>query len=215
MSHQAHFDILPKVVCICPSRSRPRFLARARQCFEAQTYPNKRLYVLNTAFPPFAGAPIGTLRNVICQSSDDADIIAHWDDDDWSCPWRLAEQVALLTSRRSLQAVGYQDMLFYDSRVGHSWIYRGAPGFIIGTSLMYWRSTWDTKRFQDTSEGEDGKFQDGLYKLTRSAVTQPPRMIAEIHGVNTWGKIYANTNEFQRTPESDAVCARELGYDRT
>ena len=91
--------MLPRVVCICPSVNRPRFLLRARKCFEAQTYPNKRLYVLDTGFPPFVAMSIGNLRNVMCQAAEDADVIAHWDDDDWSYPDRLTEQVALFDLR--------------------------------------------------------------------------------------------------------------------
>jgi hypothetical protein len=200
----------PRVVCICLTRDRPRFLDRARRCFEAQTYPNKRLYVINTAFSPFADMTIGALRNIAVHAAEDADVIAHWDDDDWSGPERLTEQVEMLTP--DVDAVGYRDMLFYDSQRSEAWLYRGAANFCVGTSLMYWRRTWERKRFADTSEGEDGAFQLGL--VTRS-VPAGMRMIAEIHGTNTWGKIYPKTNEFSRSPQFDAECRKTLGYDRT
>lgn len=204
--------MLPRVVCICPTRDRPQFLHRARRCFESQTYPNKRLYVLKTGFPPFAFMTIGNLRNTMCHAATDADIIAHWDDDDWSYPGRLADQVALLTPQ--VDCVGYRDMLFWN---GEAWHYQHPePDFCIGTSMMYWRRTWQWKAFRDTSEGEDNYFQQGLTTRSLPGILRgQPNMIAEIHGRNTWGKIDPTTNEFSRTPQWDQVCRTTLGYDKT
>ena len=205
--------MLPRVVCICPSRDRPHFLERARRCFEAQTYENKRLYVLDTRHPPFSLLTIGMIRNIANQAAMDAQIIAHWDDDDYSYPGRLSEQVALLNG---VQAVGYREMLFYDSRISEAWLYRGAADCCIGTSLAYWRTVWKQKPFANTNEGEDNTFGEGLLRKTLDGfVDGRPRMIAEIHGANTWGKIQRGMQEFSRVREWDGVCGETLGYDRT
>ena len=103
------------------------------------------------------------------------------------------------------------------SRNGQTWHYQHQePNFCIGTSLMYRRSTWRWKRFRDTNQGEDNYFQEGLNTRALSGfVNGQPRMIAEIHGQNTWGKIDPGTNEFSRTPDWDALCRKTLGYDKT
>ena len=41
--------------------------------------------------------PVGRKRNVACQLAR-GEIIIHWDDDDWSAPWRLRYQVEQLCS---------------------------------------------------------------------------------------------------------------------
>jgi hypothetical protein len=115
---------------------------------------------------------VGTLRN-IANSYAEADILIHWDSDDWSHPNRIAEQVALLEVADA-DVVGYDRMLFWreilyeDGRpesvkLGEAWPYTGAvlgtslcywceawlyTGAVLGTSLCYWRETWEQVPFQ-------------------------------------------------------------------
>lgn len=154
----------PLVCCVCLTADRPAMVKRAVACFEAQTYKRKALLILDTGSvpslpysdqrchvnaPEFRGETIGSLRNrandlavsyVLSRHRDtDTALFAHWDDDDWSHPNRLAEQVALIVCPRCfgrgestlgplgvqscpdckggaepLDAVGYSDMLFLD-----------------------------------------------------------------------------------------------------
>lgn len=133
-------------------------------------------------------ATIGALRNeaiefaMIAKSPKQFDVFVHADDDDLSHPNRIAEQVAHLTTpghpllvdtetgvllnqtggaldTNPVDIVGYHSMLFVDQRTGGKvWKYVGYPGYAIGTSLMYWRKTWEARPFPDQNIGEDTEF---------------------------------------------------------
>lgn len=126
----------PSVCAIMLANGREAMVRRALKSFQAQTYPNALLFILDTtperlpldeyysegarvghmwdAKGKYRGATIGALRNMAAMCSE-SDIIAHWDSDDWSHPNRLAEQVALLQAeeKNGVQVVGYRDMLFW------------------------------------------------------------------------------------------------------
>ncbi len=129
----------PLVCCVCLTRDRPEMLKRAIACFQAQTYRRKFICAYDTSpgaqpirdniasptgafegsilhFPDNAGKSIGWLRNEIalhhCEATIAPDIFIHWDDDDWSHPERIAEQVALLKASGK-EAVGFREMLFW------------------------------------------------------------------------------------------------------
>lgn len=192
----------PSVCCVMLTENRPELAAAAVRSFRSQTYENKRLLVVSSGTGPlfeqsadlmepcFIGADamtIGELRNLgnqsVCELSFPADILIHWDDDDWSHPNRIAEQVALLQSSGA-DVVGYNRMLFADCRVfgfdsdkmsvvdededsisigtgnlintPEAWIYTGE---ILGTSLAYWRRTWKHTPFAANHVlNEDGGF---------------------------------------------------------
>lgn len=190
----------PLVCCVMLTRDRPQMARRAVECFRKQTYQNKRLHVSHTGIEPvlaFGGHEevfekwipipdagefsIGGLRNYANQSAVhiNADILIHFDDDDWSHPNRIEEQVALLQASGK-QAVGYRDMLFskrvlcpeckgYTEEgrricgncnnhpiVAEAWLYSNPdPRYCLGTSLCYWREAWERRPFPDLSRGED------------------------------------------------------------
>lgn len=166
---------------------------------------------------------IGQLRQVVNLGAQrlGADIIAHWDDDDYSHPNRIAEQVALLQSSGA-DAVGYSEMLFWDMRPGAfagAWLYRHPDPnyYCLGTSLCYWRKTWEHKPFEATSRGEDRRFITGL--KTAAVTANPwgptdsfgaPAMIARIHGGNTCSRIEAGSEEWKRVPEWDDYCRQVM-----
>lgn len=203
---------------------------------------------------------VGALRNEANRLSDEGEILIHWDSDDLSHPNRIAEQVALLQASGA-DCVGYSDMLFWDSRnkvnlqtpplsageagaleqpgvpeehSGEAWLYLG-PQKALGTSLCYWRRTWQAKPFPDQPRpgfagGEDAAFIKGLnlvavssidwktptiYGLDRVTQNPPhgePRMIASIHGKNTSGsyKLMDNSDSWRRVPEWDSFCRARM-----
>jgi len=184
----------PAVCCVCLVNGRPEMVRRAITSFRAQTYANKRLLIFDTGDPSFglhrtpegvdlsyssgvhyypssASGTIGNLRNranevaVWPQAYPRADLIAHWDSDDWSHPRRIEEQVALLEASGKL-CVGYRDLLFWDTRaassmlfwdtraefspVGEAWLYRNPdPRWAAGTSFLYRRELWEQQPFPD------------------------------------------------------------------
>lgn len=214
----------PTVCAILLTADRPELARRAVECFRAQTYRNRfllvwdsgikasgidaaddELWVRETHSPDGA---IGTLRNSAVHAafsvSRPDDIVIHFDDDDWSHPSRIAEQVALLQSSGA-DVVGYNEMLFWRDPMtrytmiadteatihagGEAWLYTNPnPSYCLGTSLCYWRKTWERKPFPATSFGEDLQFCTGLDRVGIGSVNHPhvsPRMIARIHAGNT------------------------------
>jgi glycosyltransferase involved in cell wall biosynthesis len=116
---------------------RPAMAKRAVESFRAQTYPNRRLLILDTSdsipadAPPWVnsedgmsrvvnyrnlqGQTIGKLRNYSNECAAQyirCEILLHMDDDDVSHPNRIAEQVALLQDSGA-DAVGYNQVLFW------------------------------------------------------------------------------------------------------
>ncbi len=217
------------------TKDRPEMSVRAVRSFQAQTYLNKKLMIVNggsaridmagTLEPDFVqleGMTVGALRNLGCRyasahyaaSSDRPEIFCHFDDDDLSHPRRIEEQVALLQSSGA-DAVGYNDMVFWDSLPRfarglqipfadedlygeEAWLYTNAsPRYALGTSLCYWRKTWEKNPFADKQRGEDWDFVYGCVTVGVSSIpslrpqAQPgcedfhePRMIASIHAGN-------------------------------
>ena len=137
----------PLITCLCLTRSRREWLPKAIACFQAQTHEPRELLIV--ADQPsdveglvpdapnihvlYAPGVVGTKRNI---GSDAAagEFIAVWDDDDWSEPGRLADQVArLLETGKSV--TGYYSMKFTDGVKW--WQYTGWPNMALGTSLDY------------------------------------------------------------------------------
>ena len=157
-------------------------------------------------------ATIGALRNRANECMD-SDIICAWDDDDYSHSNRIAEQVALLKSSKA-ECVGYHSMYFWEAgaicrkcgeeqplphdpfcrscdedlrlgeKAGRAFLYSGEPPYAIGTSLCYWRSTWENRPFLDVPIGEDSKFLDGTSADGKTRIAEPLR-VASV-SANKW-----------------------------
>ena len=200
---------------------------------------------------------IGTLRNEANEYAGGPEVLIHWDSDDLSNPNRIAEQVALLQSSGA-DVVGYNRMLFADCRVfgfdsdkmsvvdededsisigtgnlintPEAWIYTGE---ILGTSLAYWRKTWERTPFSANHVlNEDGGFvsevrgKGGKVVAVNSicdlnpffplVINLQPRMIARIHAQNSSNPAYnpqqmaAHPLHWKRTPEFDSYCRRMM-----
>ncbi len=205
----------PLVCCICITRDRPEYLKQAVECFHSQTYQRKHMVVLNNGrhvpYREFSGpitvidrqsASIGALRNEAIfgssQHADRVDLIAHWDDDDWSSPDRLEDQVRHFRnnfegvsdySGPKCQITGYHDLLFYDVEQDRVLFYQSnMTGYAVGTSLMYRREVWERTPFPDQSVGEDAAWQHAVRReqghavvSTSSLVDGKPLMVARQH----------------------------------
>ena len=191
---------------------------------------------------------IGELRNK-ANAIRKSDIICHFDSDDWSHPNRIAEQVALLQSSGA-ECVGYNEMLFWDTAtehtfsdergVGTAWLYTGpSDQYCLGTSMCYWRKTWERNPFADTNAGCDDLYWHGrglrmvAYPASGGMKCEPveiertpgaswrefepgpitytdPRMVAAIHGSNTCAAIDPTSTDWRRAPEWDAYCRERM-----
>lgn len=123
----------PSVCCVCLTADRQQMTDRAVRSFLAQDYPNKLLMILDSGREPFkfdstdvacsvwcpdyCGWSIGKLRNAANWMAVDrygVRVLVHLDSDDLSAPTRISDQVKLLVESAK-QAVGYREMLFWDS----------------------------------------------------------------------------------------------------
>jgi glycosyltransferase involved in cell wall biosynthesis len=105
---------LPLVSCLCPTYNRPpdhqHLVEEAVESFLRQTYPNKELILLNdcpgqelacdgpgvtVVNVPRRFASLGEKLNAAAALAR-GDLLAPWDDDDISLPWRLARSVELI-----------------------------------------------------------------------------------------------------------------------
>lgn len=195
-----------KVGCVMlMSPGREAFQHQAVACFDSQTYTGGvRLLTL----PADPARTIGAMRNYANSLLTDCDIICHWDDDDWSHPNRIVEQVALIQATGA-DCVGYNEMLFWravekgPNYPGEAWLYSNPnPRYALGTSLCYWRLAWEALPFPDLQHGEDtewlkgvnchsvsgcGEFSPVSIDLPMSHPSAWPdfRMIARIHAGNS------------------------------
>lgn len=230
----------PTVAAVMLVNGRDAMVRRAVECVRAQTYQRLSLVVLDTGessvalpcdvetwrhVPGLSGCSIGELRNV-ANGYTDADIIVHFDSDDYSHPRRVEEQVALLEASRA-NAVGYNEALFWREPYDQAFLYRNEdPSEMLGASICYWRRVWERKPFEATSQGEDFRFRVGLktvgvssiYKVgthpeTGAVFTLPhqmrePRFIARIHASNTSNAYtrenLARASEWRRVAEWDS-----------
>ncbi len=125
---------------------------------------------------------IGTKRNLGCESAA-GDLIAIWDDDDYSAPRRLEQQVEELDLTRKA-VTGYHMMKFTD---GHNWwSFSCGTGFVIGSSMMFRRDWWEKNRFEEINIGEDVGFCGTAFLAGKLAeVPDLSLMYATIHSGNT------------------------------
>lgn len=126
---------------------------------------------------------IGAKRNYGCERAAGS-LICHWDDDDYSRPDRLAEQVAVLLERPEIAVTGYHSMRFTDGV--NWWLYSGTVNYALGTSLCYRRTWWETHPFPSIQIGEDNQFVAAAWSENRlHTVDARDRMYATVHPANT------------------------------
>ena len=232
----------PLVVGVLLTADRPAMTRRAIRSFGAQTYENKRLLIFDSGAQYFSaalrhnvfyqhceipGLTIGTLRNLAVGICKAADIIAHFDSDDWSHPRRLEEQVALLQASGA-DAVGYNDMLFAEENGAAWWYSHGLPTYSLGASLCYWRKSWDRVKFAETREqglddklnGEDSVWlRSGIDGMGISCLEGSgssiqmlagARMICGLHAGNSSTHILPDNDQWKRVPEWDDYCREKM-----
>lgn len=285
----------PTVCAIMLTKDRAEMARRTVECFRAQTYQNKRLMVFDTSgdyrkpFPIslryveggnemlYQSLPvpntIGSMRNMANRAClpVESEIFIHWDDDDWSHPNRIAEQVALL-QYSGADCVGYREVLFwlhsdcvarrelergekeiiqvgkemyrfsrpFDVSVnmeGEAYRYTNHdPRYVIGSSMCYWRRSWEARPFEDVNREEDGRWwramrdeKGGKACVGVSSIASDlpdmeglphpwrmPRMICRVHAGNAKHydldtMIVENSTEWRRAPEWDAKCREVMG----
>lgn len=206
--------VLPLVSCIMPTRNRREYIERAVACYLAQSYPHTELIVVDNGDPVEDLIPRGAtyvhvgeerrttgwMRNKACSLAR-GQYIAHFDDDDWSHPQRLREQMkAIYASEKSV--TGYRSLYFIDEQNACAWRFEcGEPyDYALGTSLFYDIRYWRTHPFADIFVGEDDRFvRQAIEESKIHSVAGTHRMIARVHPGNTSAK-HPDTEQWFEVP---------------
>lgn len=196
------------ISCVMPTAGRPTFVRQAIRLFHRQSYPHKELIVVYEAetdlpqprpgwpdvryvmAPP--GSSIGRKRNAGAAEAR-GDWIAHWDDDDWYAPNRLAVQAApLLRGEADLSAL--RNIRFFVPAKWEIWettpelfahlFYKSATG----STYMYKRSWVQVVPFQDVSMREDAIFLEWLnyYNAKITVLDGAELFVYTRHEANSW-----------------------------
>jgi O-antigen biosynthesis protein len=200
---------LPLVSCIMPTRDRPDFALQAVEYFLRQTYPERELVVVDDAAEGlvdrlprdprirYVRSPreesLGAKRNRACELARGS-LVAHWDDDDWYAPARLAAQAEpILEGRADVSAlVGTR---FVDLERWQAWsctpeLHRRLfVADVNGGTLVYERRVWEhLSRFPDDSLAEDAVFLNrALRRGARLASLPSAELFLYVrHAGNSW-----------------------------
>ena len=194
----------PRISCLMPTADRREFLATSIACFLDQTYPWRELVVIDDGDQPIAdlvaGRPgmryvrlaqrtvLGTKRNIAAEIAT-GELLAHWDDDDWSHPERLARQVAALHD--SVDVCGLNDMLWWEPSSQRAWRYRypGCRPWVAGNTFAYHKDAWRRSPFPAQSVGEDTAFLWGSGRFSIRPLNDLSLVVGTIHGRNSCRKM--------------------------
>ncbi len=166
-------DQIPKVTAVCPTYNRKKYLLRVIACFLSQTYKNSELLIVDDGEESVADCiPVnsrirhirlhcgrmkqGEKRNICCEFAT-GKIIVHFDDDDWSSPTRIEDQVKKLEASKK-QLLSYHNILYWNEDTKK--VYRCWPNNIRGphgATFCYYKSFWEQNKFTDDI-GEDTRF---------------------------------------------------------
>jgi glycosyltransferase involved in cell wall biosynthesis len=199
------------VTCIMPTRNRRRFIPASINLFLAQSHREKELIILDDDDAEVISdlvphdlriryfreprRSLGDKHNRMVELAQ-GEYIAHWGDDDYHAPWRLAYQVRLLKDGADMTSP--TDILRIDARNQIAWHERTKR--LSGGALAYRRSIWERYHYDDVAVGEDGNFIDG--QLRNDAKVSPHSSysfhVHRIHADNScMGKIMLPAEEAQ------------------
>lgn len=213
-SHVSHSPITAapstlRVTCIMPTRDRRAFVPGAIRCFLRQDHAARELLILDDGADPVSdlvpddprihyvrldGPPrtIGTKRNLACAEATAADVIAHWDDDDWYPPWRLRAQAQAIAAGADICGSSQLYYLDHDRTRAWRYAYGGGEGFVGGNTLAYRRRVWEANPFPDAHVGEDVRFLRTRGRARLRDLADPSLCVATLHASNTSPKATNN-----------------------
>lgn len=200
----------PIVSCIMPTFNRRKFASRAIKYFKEQDYPNKELIIVDDGTDKIkdiisndpqvvyiqhkSKTTVGEKRNIAIENSN-ANIILHWDDDDWQSRHRITYQVEQLLLNDA-EVCGNDKLFFYDLRNKQLWFYRYPTQkrkWLAGETLCYTREFWKDRKFDNVDVGEDSRF---IWKKTSDYIFTLPDYnfcVAIVHDQNTSPKTFSGS----------------------
>ncbi|WP_437975557.1 glycosyltransferase [Sorangium sp. So ce295] len=183
-----------------PTFNRRAFVPQAIACFLAQDYEPRELIILDDGSDPVADLVpsdariryrrlsrrlnVGQKRNLACAEAR-GEIIVHWDDDDWSAPFRISYQLAELIGDQA-DLCGAARILYWDEEHDRAWWYSNAstPRLLAGNTLCYTRAHWSRRRFAPVQVGEDVRFVRASADAKQVVLTRADFLVARIHRDN-------------------------------
>lgn len=185
------------ITCLCLTRNRRDWIPKAIACYLAQSYSPRELLIVADGEDIRDLVPeredirliqidekrtIGEKRN-FGVSQARGKYVAHWDDDDFSAPDRLRDQLDRLWSTGK-RVTGYYQLDFTD---GQNWYrYTGDRLLAPGSSLLYEREYAREFPFRPIQIGEDGEFTKvAKERKVISTATSNGMLTATIHRGNT------------------------------
>lgn len=157
------------VSCIMPTCNRQGFIPVALKCYLSQDWADKELVVIDDGVGKVGGLvkqlvpdavyiylaekeTIGTKRNLACDAAR-GQVICHFDDDDWSAAGRIRDQVTRLF-QSGKQMTGYHSITYWNGTKAYHYV-SAVPQYVVGTTMCYQKSFWDTHRFPPKGYAED------------------------------------------------------------
>jgi len=182
-----------------PTHNRAKYVPMAIRCFYQQGYPDLELIIVDDGTEPLtipnddriryihltARTTTGAKRNLGAENAT-SEIIANWDDDDWSHPHRIEDEVRRLhNSRKSV--TGYNQTVIYEVTHKKFMLNLGGPPYLAsGTSQMYWKQWWKQHQYPNVSFGEDSVFAREARLADQLAIAPVGKMMVALrHGRNT------------------------------
>ena len=189
-----------KVSLVMPTYNRSKYTPTAVRCFLQQAYEGDLELIIvddgteRVTYPADdrirhihldKRTPTGTKRNIGADAAT-GDICANLDDDDFSSPFRIQDQVQrLLKSGKAV--TGYNISIVFDeaSRLFYC-LPGGPPYYASGSSQCYFKSWWQWHQYPDVSLGEDSVFSRTARLADQLAIADPGRMmVIRRHANNT------------------------------
>jgi len=184
-----NFPLVSCLVATMPSRR--RFWPMMFKCFEHQDWPNKRMVLLddeetaeklprNVEHVVVKSATIGRKLNVgVAQSV--ADFYHKWDDDDWYASNFLGSMVNPIRN----VAGGVSVVLRHSIFLVRDWELYSMYPCMGGGSICFDKASWEEKKFEEVSLGEDQDFILGRTRF-QTVLPQSDNYVLVRHGGNTW-----------------------------
>jgi len=204
----------PMVSVLTPTYNRRQFIPTAIACFKAQSYPMDRIEwlilddgadkvadlfdpkksglknVKYVALPEGVKLPIGAKRNRLNEMAK-GEIVVCWDDDDYYPPDRIKKAVIKLRSfpGKKVPVVGSSKLHLYFSDRDEIWaIGPYNPNHATNGTMAYWRTYFDSNRYDDTAEkAEEKKFMRD-WTTPCGQLESEETMLVICHAHNTFDK---------------------------
>lgn len=224
---------LPIITAVMPTMGygpRVKMAKLAMKCFLAQTYPNRKLLILNHGVEPILdNAPcqpgmvqevkihrsnqmsLGEVRNLAFTLAE-SDYWITWDDDDWHHPTRMTAQFNTRKKAKKAASV-LASYTTIDLATGRAFV-RTSRGFRCGGCCGTILFKHTSRRYPHLNRHEDAQFAESFAAGGQLAVCadQPTLYLRTYHGGNSSPRNHVlNISARQRRP----LTASELAFVQT